>query len=184
MSRSRLVALSGICTAVSLVSIFLANYVTWVSFMLGVISACAVSVPLIVDGKNGKYSLMCYIASGVLGVFLGVGNIVYVLPIVVFAMPMTLIKVYGESTVVRNEVERQRISTVWRWILYYLLGEICLALTFGAAYLFAKPLFERLFDGYIYLMIIAIVNIAIPLYNRLLTGCIALTRYAVSKAWH
>ena len=127
---------------------------------------------------------MCYIASGVLGVFLGIANIVYVLPIVLFAMPMTLIKVYGESTVVRNEVERQRISTVWRWILYYLLGEICLALTFGAAYLFAKPLFERLFDGYIYLMIIAIVNIAIPLYNRLLTGCIALTRYAVSKAWH
>lgn len=183
MSRARLVALSGICSAVSLLSIFFANYVTWLSFMLGVISACAVSVPLLVDAKNGLYSLLCYVASAVLGVFLGVGNILYVLPIAVFAMPFALVKVYGEYRTVTDCVVKYRIPKVWRWVIFYALCEVCLALTFGACYLFTPAVFEKLTSNYLILVVALIVNAVIPLYDKVMTGCLSVAAYAVKKVW-
>lgn len=80
------------CCAVASVCMFLSGLpgLKWIVLVLGVISSVAVVIPLMLDAKNLVYTLLTYIVSSILGVFLGLANIVYVLPIVVFACLLPL----------------------------------------------------------------------------------------------
>ncbi len=183
MSKTKLIAVSGVCSAAALLCIFLANYLSWTAFALGVIASVAVAVPILLDAKNGLYSLLCYIASGVLGVFLGIGNIGFVLPIVVFAIPFALIKTYGESEKILPDGSSKKRMPAWaRWVSYYVLCEIALALTFGAMYLFTKSAFERLLENYLIYILAGVVQAALPLYNVVVTGCLKLADSALRKS--
>lgn len=183
MSKTKLIAVSGICSATALLCIFLANYLSWTAFALGVIASVAVAVPMLLDAKNGIYSLLCYLASGILGVFLGIGNIGYVLPIVIFSIPFALVKVYGESEkTLENGSTKKRMPAWLRWVVYYILCEAALALTFGAMYLFTKNAFESLLQNYLIYILIGAVQVALPLYNIVVTGCLKLADGALKKS--
>ena len=98
MSKAKRIAISAMCCAVASVCMFLLGLpgLKWIVLVLGVVSSVAVVIPLMLDAKNLVYTLLTYIVSSILGVFLGLANIVYVLPIVVFCMPVAIVKVCGE----------------------------------------------------------------------------------------
>lgn len=201
MSKTKLIALSGVCGAVSLVCLIFTGYATWIAFILAVMSSVAVAVPVIVNGKNLVYSVLTWISSSTLGLLLAVGKIYYVVPVVFFAMPMTVFKVFGESsktdenqTVTLDEPfgsgtltvtpkQRPRVNAVIRWIVYYVLLEISLALTVGTMYLFTPDVLDNLVqNGAIWWLLVA-GQIVVVVFDFILNGAIKITRDAVRKSF-
>ena len=207
MSKTKLIALSGICSAVAVVCILLCSVASWGMPVFSVIAAIAVAVPLLVDPKALTYSLLSYAVSCVLGAFVsvGLGNIVYAVPVVVFGMPFSIVKVFGESVKVSAQLEqtqtfedpfgngedvhvaqmqlqgKRRLHPVVKWVLYYVLLEVAIGLTLLVAYLFAKPLFEQLLaNKFFYLLLIAAQLIVIP-YDLLMRGGLVATKKILNK---
>ena len=198
MGKTKLIAISGVCSAVAVVCMLACSLAFWAALILAVISSIAVVIPLLIDPKGLVYSLLVYAVSSVLGGFaaVGLGNIVYVAPIVAFAMPFAIVKVYGETVKVSAQVEqtetledpfeegenlhvmqmqfegKKRLNPVVKWVLYYVLLEICIGLTLLAAYLFTQPLFNQIVaNKYFYLLLAALQLIVIP-YDLLMRGCL------------
>ena len=207
-NKARLIAISGICSAVAVVAILLVSVVPYVVLIMGVLASIAVAVPLLLDGRNLGYSLLVYAASmavsAVGGVF--IGNITYVAPVALFCIPFTIVKVYGESYKVTSTVERtetledpfdqgedtvvvdvevrskRRIPTVVKWIVYFLLLEVAIGLTVLFTYLLTPAVFERMYANTLaFWLIIGAAQVFVPLYDALLKGCLVGTSALLNK---
>lgn len=206
MNKARFIAISGVCGAIAVVCLILAGLpaLKWVALILAVMASIAVAVPILIDPKGLLYSLLTFVVSGAVGVFMGMANIVYVAPIIVFCMPFSIVKVYGETvkisaqldeptvledpfggedkTVVQVSVDKkQRLPVFVRWIIYYVLLEAALALTLGAAYLFTRPVFDALTENKLFIWIILVAQLVVPPYNLLMRGCLIAATKVVRK---
>jgi len=178
MKNSRLVALSGVCSALATLCLVGATYFSWGEVVFAVAAAVAVSTPLLVDGKNGLYSFLTYLASSVIGMFLGVSNALYSAPIVAFAMPAAMWKAFCES---KREDGSRRVKAIWQWVVYFALCECAVALTALAVWAFTPDVFETIRSGKWYLLV-ALANVAVPLYHFLMRGVFFFARKAISKS--
>lgn len=207
MSKTKLIALSGICSAVATLCVLLCGVASWGMPAFSAIAAVAVVIPLLVDPKALTYSLLTYAVSFTLGAFAtaGLGNIVYAVPVLTFGMPFAIVKVFGETVKVSAQVEqtqtlddpfnsgeqtqvvqmqlqgKRRLHPVVKWVLYYVLLEIAICLTLLVAYLFVKPLFEQFVaNKYFFLLLVAAQLIVIP-YDLLMRGCLITTKRILNK---
>lgn len=207
MSKTRLIALSGICGAVAVVCMLLSSFAIWATLLLSVVASLAVVIPLLVEPKGLVYSLLVYAVASVLGGFAaaGLGNVVFVAPCVAFSMPFAIVKVYGEAVKVSaklHETEtledpfgqgedthvvavqlkgKKRLPAVVKWVLYYVLLEVGIGLTLLTAYLLAKPMFNQIVQNkYFYLLLAAMQLVVIP-YDLLMRGCLIGTTKILHK---
>lgn len=207
MSKTKLIALSGVCSAIAVVCILLSGVASWGLPAFSAIAAIAVVIPLLVDPKALTYSLLVYAVSSILGAFVtvGLGNAVYAVPTIVFGMPFAIVKVVGESVKVSAHLEqtetikdpfgngddvqvaqmklrgKTRLNPVIKWILYYVLLELALGFTLLFAYLFVQPLFEQIVTNrFFYLLLAAAQLIVIP-YDLLMRGCFVATKKIIKR---
>ena len=164
MGKTKLIALSGVCGAVAEVCMLACSVAFWAALILSVVASIAVVIPLLVDSKALMYSILVYAVAGILGGFavVALGNVVYVAPMVAFAMPFAIVKVYGE----------RGFHPIVKWVFYYVLLEFGIGLTLLAAYSFAQPLFNQIVSNdYFYLLLAALQLVVIP-YDLLMRGCL------------
>lgn len=109
MNKAKIIAISGVCAAVSVGCLALAGFVKWVALICAAVASVAVAIPVLLDYRNWIYSVLILIVSGALGVFIGIANVIYVAPIVAFCMPMAIVKAYGESVRVTAQVEESEV---------------------------------------------------------------------------
>lgn len=207
MSKARLIALSGICSAAAVLCMLLASFTLWATLFLAVIASLAVVIPLLVEPKGLTYSLLIYTVAAVLGGFaaFSLGNIVYVAPIIAFCMPFTIVKVYGESVKVSAKMQpketlddpfiqgkfasvvevkldkKKRLHPVVKWVLYYVLLEVAIGLTLLAAYLFVPSLFEQMIANKYFYLLLAVAQLVVIPYDLLTRGCLIGTTKILRK---
>ena len=198
-NKARLIAISGICSAASVGAILLVSVAPFIVLILGVVASVAVVIPMLIDGRNLVYSLLIYAVSiavsVVSGMFLSNGS--YVVPVVLFCMPFTIIKVYGESYKVTTKVQhtetledpfgqgddkevvavevngKRRIPTVVKWVLYYVVLEISLGLTLLVSYLLTPALFLATYSKtLLFWLLVGSAQLIVPLYDILMRGCL------------
>ena len=201
MNKAKLIAVSGICSAVTVVCLLLASVFPYAVLVYAVIASVAVVMPLLIDGRNLTYSLLVYAASLAVGALSGtlIGNIIYVAPIVLFCLPFAIVKVYGETVKVTAKVEhtetledpfggedktvlavqfdgQKRLSGAVKWIIYYILLELGIGLTLLATHYLTPEVFERAYStDWLFWLIIATAQLIVPLYDLLLRGCLIAT---------
>ena len=202
MNKAKLIAVSGICSAVTVICLLLASIFPYGVLIYAVIASIAVAMPMLIDGRNLTYSLLIYAASIVVGALSGtlIGNITYVAPIVIFCLPFAIVKVYGETMKVTARVDhtetledpfgqgddrkvvavqlngQKRIPTLLKWIIYYILLELGVGLTIIATnYLTPDVLDKVKSTQWLFWLIIASAQLIVPLYDILLRGCLIAT---------
>lgn len=202
MNKAKLIATSGVCSAVAVICLLLAGIFPYGVLIYAVIASIAVTMPLLIDGRNLKYSLLVYAVSIVVGALSGtlIGNITYVAPIVTFCLPFAIVKVYGETVKVTAHVDHtetledpfgqgddrqvvavqlngeKRLPTIVKWILYYVLLELGIGLTVLVTYYLTPEIFERLYSTeWLFWLVIAAAQLIVPLYDLLLHGCLLAT---------
>lgn len=207
MNKAKVLAISAMCAAVALGCIMLSTLpvMRWMMLILGVIASIAVIIPIMLDAKNLVYTLLTYITCGALGVFFGLGNIVFVAPIVVFSMPFAIVKVYGESVKVTDVTKQEqtledpfgngddkkvvsvnvnakrRLPVVVKWILYYLLLEAAIGLTLLAAYLFTADVFQAIVSSKWFWWVVVGIQVIVYPYDILMRGCLIATTKILRK---
>ncbi len=207
-NKAKLIATSGICGAVAVVCLFLAGIpvLKWMALIFAVIASIATVIPIFIDCRNWWYSVIILIVSGALGVFLGIANVVYVVPIVAFCMPFSIVKAYGESVKVTASVENshvledpfnqgddkqvvavkldgKRCLPTWlKWVLYYALLEASLALTLLAIYLFTRPVFDSLVSKNIIYWLLGAAQLVVIPFDLLMRGYFVATLKVMRRA--
>lgn len=207
---ARIVALCGICGAIASVSLIVVSLLPYVALIFGVFASVATVVPLLVNGRNLKYSLLVYAATITVGAIMGifVGNSVAVAPVLFFCMPFCVVKVYAESVKLIAKVEdeqvpndpfdesdakvlrmsvntEKRLPTWLKWLLYYILLEVGIVLTFVITWWLMPSVFEQLYSNKIvFWLIVAVAQVAVPMYDLLLRGCLIATVKVVRKIYH
>lgn len=207
MSKTKLIALSGICSAIAVTCVLLCGVASWGMPAFSAIAAVAVVIPLLVDPKALTYSLLTYAVSFALGTFAaaGLGNVVYAVPVLTFGMPFAIVKVWGETVKVSAQVEQtetfedpfgngeethvlsvqlngtKRLPRFVKWILYYVLLEIAIGLTLLAAYLFVKPLFNQIVGNKYFYLLLALSQLIVIPYDLLMRGCLIGTTKLLRK---
>lgn len=205
---ARIVAICGVCGAISCVFLLLTSLVSYIALICGVIAAVATTVPMLVDGKNLGYSLLVYAVTltvgGICGVF--VGNIVAVTPVVTFCIPFAIVKVWCESVKVTAQLQREetledpfdsandakvmhvqlkgkpRVHPIVKWVLYYFLIEAALALTFVFTWLLTPDVFNALYaTKWVFWLLVGASQLVPPLYDLLLRGCLIAAVKALRK---
>lgn len=180
MSKTRLIAISGICGAVAVVCMLLCSIAGWVTLILSVLASIAVVIPLLVDSKGLVYSLLVYAVASVLGVFaaFSLGSVVNVAPCIAFCIPFAIVKVRGESV---KPDGAKRLPAVVRWVLYYVLLEIALGLTVLVAYLFVPALFQEMVSNPFFYLLLGASQLVVMPYDLLMRGCIVGTTKILRK---
>ena len=207
MSKARLIAISGICSAAAVLCMLLASFTLWATLILAVVASIAVVIPMMIDPKGLAYSLLIYAVAAVFGGFaaFSLGNIVYVAPIIAFCMPFTIVKVYGEAVKVSAQMQpkeelddpftenkfasvvevkvrkKTRLPAVVRWVLYYVLLEVAIGLTLFAAYLFVKGLFEEMVGNPFFYLLLGAAQLVVLPYDLLTRGCLVGTAKILRK---
>ena len=205
MNKARLVATSGICAAVASSCLLITSVFPYVALILSVVCAIAVVMPMLIEPRNLTFSLLVYAVCLVVGGLSGslIRNIVYVAPIVTFCLPLAIVKVYGESkvsvggaqtqviedpfdengaNVVVEPVTKMRLPRLVKWILYYLLLEVGVGLTVLATYLVARPVFNSLYaEPWLFWLVVGAAQLAVPLYDLLLHGCLIGTNKVLKR---
>ena len=198
MNKTRLIATSGICGAIAAVSLLVASVFPYAVLIFAVLASVAVVVPLLIDGRNLVYSLLVYAVTVVAGALSGVffQNIVYVAPVITFCIPLAIVKVYGETVKVTAKLDstetlddpfeegekkivvahldgKERLPRIVKWILYYVLLEVGIGLTLLATYLLTPSMFNALYSTtWLFWLMIGAAQLAVPLYDLLLHGCL------------
>ncbi len=189
--KTKLIALCGICSALSLLCQVGASYLVWAGLFFVVLSAVAVSLPTLIDFKYFYWSVLTYLASTVLGLLLGSGlNPLNVLLSALFCTPFALIKLFCQSpkkqkqskadqkaeelfsfdknTLVSTKREVAKISGIKKWIVYYLFLATALTAGFFLMKLFVPTLFQR--EDLWLLITLTVVGfcIFVPVFDRIL----------------
>ena len=205
MKRSaKTIAICGVCGAMSCVALVLTGVLPYLALIFGVFASVATVVPLLVDDKNLGYCLLTYLATlavaAVSGVF--IGNIVAVAPVALFCVPFAIVKVWAESVrvtavetlqdpfddgdtkVMHVELKGQpRMPAFAKWLIYYALLEVGLALTFLVTWALTPAVFERLYSQpLVFWLIVAAAQVAVPLYDLLLRGSLIAAAKIVRKS--
>lgn len=205
MNKARVIALCGVCGAMSCVALLLASLVPYIALICGVIASIATVAPLIVDGKNLGYSLLTYAATLTIGAVSGIflGNIIAVAPVALFCVPFAIVKVWGESYKSGGTVERsldapfegeekvtltlprrgkRRLNVIVKWVLYYVLLEAGIALTLVFSWLMSEGFVENLYGNKtMFWLIVGVGQLAVPLYDILLRGCLIVAEKVIRK---
>lgn len=208
VNKAKLIAISGMCSAVATSCLLLVGLVPamrWAMLFLGVIASIAVVIPLMINPKNLVYSLLVYLAASVLGIFLGIANVLYVAPIVVFCMPFAIVKVCGETVkvtlqstaeqtledpfgqgddkkVVSFEVQgKPRLPKVVKWILYFVLLEAGIGLSLLLTYLFTPAVFETVVTAKWFWWAIGVIQLIVYPYDVLMHACLVGTTKLLRK---
>lgn len=197
MNKAKTIAVCGLCSAVAVVCLLCCALpgISWFALLLAAGASIAVSVPILLNQKNLIFSLLTYVAAGVIGVFVGMQNIVYIVPVVAFCMPTAIVKTYGESmrtvrahsheeavapfedgeeattVTVTTAESKPRLSAAVRWALYYLLLEVGLVLTILVFRAVTPDVFVNLVSTPLFWALIVAAQAAAPLFVWLLTGC-------------
>lgn len=208
MSKALTIAISAMCSAVAFGAIMLATVpgARYAALLLGVLASIAVVIPIMVDARNLVYTLLTYLVASALGVWLGLANIVFVAPIVVFCIPFAIVKVWGESVkfkavksaekviedpfdaqddqkVVEVQLDgKRRLPVVVKWVLYYVLLEAAIGLTALMAYLFTRPVFDTVVRNKLFWVVVALIQVIVYPYDVLMRGCLIGTRKILQKA--
>lgn len=204
MNKTKLIAISGMCAAVVVGCLALAAYVHWLILLVGIVAGIATTIPIMIDSSNLWISLLVYLAGSILGIFFGWANITYVMPIVAFCIPFSIVKVYGEkvkvsATVAKEDImddpfddkakvvkvqfdKKTKINPVVRWILYYVLMEAALGLTILFTHIVTPSLLEEMISNKLLYILLAAMQFAVYPYNLLLRGCIVGTEKILKKA--
>lgn len=206
--KAKIIAISGVCGAVGVICLVLAGIPVfkWIMLILAAIASVAVAIPILIDCRNVWYSVIVYLVSGALGTFFGLANIVYVAPIVAFCMPMAIVKAYGESLkvtasvtesqvledpfgqgddrkVVAVKLDGKRCLPTWlKWLLYFVLLEVGIALTLLAGFLFTRPVFDTLIANKWFYVLIGAMQLIVMPFDLLLRGCFIGTVKIIRKA--
>ena len=193
-NKAKIVAISGICGGVAVICLLLLGLpaVKWGALILAVVASVAVAIPTIASGRV-VFSVLAYVVSAIFGTIAGVANILYVAPVVAFCMPMAIVKVYAETLKISTKVEQKTIDSPFdngddkqvvavevqaqsrmkgfvKWILYYVVLEIGIALTLLAGHIFAKPTFDFLVSHNLFVvLLVALQLLPIP-FDFLLRG--------------
>lgn len=198
-NKAKIVAISGVCGGISVMCLLALAIpgARWVALVFAVLASVAVAIPTMVSGRP-IFSVIVYIVSSIFGVWANVANIIFVAPVVAFCMPMALVKVAGETLKISTKMQQTtidspfdngddkqvmavaieatpRMKPVVKWILYYLVLEIGIALTLLSTYLFTPATFELIWTHKLLVwLIVALQLLPIP-YDMLLRGAFALT---------
>lgn len=205
---ARVIALCGVCSAICCVALLLTSIVPYITLILGVMAAVATVVPMLVDGRNLRYSLLVFAAAVAVGAVSGVfiGNIVAVAPVVTFCIPFAIVKVWGESVritasvqhtetlddpfedkehakVVHMELQgRRRMRPIVKWVLYYVLLEVGIVLTLIVTRALTPAVFDRLYaTKWLFWLTVGAAQLAVPMYDLLLRGCLVGTVKIIRK---
>lgn len=207
MNRTKLIALSSVCAAVVLGCFALSAIpgTKWVCLILGVIASIATVIPIIISPKNIVFTMLVYVAGSILGMFLGIANVVCVVPIITFCIPFAIVKVLGETvtltariaeekvledpfgngddkTVVEVRVDgKPKLPKAVKWALYYLLLECGIALTLLATYLFTPAVFQTIFSSKWFWWVVAFMQLIVWPYDVMMNGCLKATVKALQK---
>ncbi len=208
-SSARIIAICGVCSAISCVFLLLTSLLPYLALIFGVIASVATVVPLLVDGKNLGYSLLVFAATVVVGSVSGIflGNIVAVAPLITFCIPFAIVKVWGESVKVTATVEREEtlddpfggesdakvvhldvkgkphLNVIVKWVLYYVLLELGIVLTLLFTRWLTPPVFNQLYSNkWVFWLLIGVAQLAVPFYDLLLRGCLIAAVKVVRKS--
>ncbi|MBR2985400.1 MAG: hypothetical protein IKC58_02235, partial [Clostridia bacterium] len=145
-----------------------------------------------------------YFVSAVFGVWANVANIIFVAPVVAFCMPMAIIKVFAETPKLSLKVQDSTIEDPFgngddkqvksleiealprmkgfvKWILYYVVLEVGIALTLFATYLLTPAMFEQIWGHKLLVwLLVALQLLPIP-YDMLLKSAFALTSKTLKR---
>ena len=155
MSKAKIISVCGMCSAVATLCLVVSAlpFARWLILLLAMVASLAIVVPMLAFGSR-KYTLLCYAASSILGIFFSIQfNLYMVVPIVTFCMPFAIVKVCAESfkvtakftpstvedpfgqgedkTVVEVQMEKQKFMPVWLGgfykftIIVYVLNLFC-----------------------------------------------------------
>lgn len=196
MSKAKLIAISGVCAAVCVGCLAAAGFVKWVVLVAAVLCTVVCALPTLIDARNWWCSVLILIAAGALGMFFGtLANVVYVAPIVAFCMPFGVVKAYGEAVKVTASLDEPTIledpfdsandkqvlavkvdgkpclNKVVKWVLYYILLEVGLALTVLSVYLFTPSLLQAFIDNKALYWLLGAMQLVVIPYDLLIRGC-------------
>ncbi len=198
MSKAKIISICGICSAVATLCLWVSSlpFARWLILLLAVVASLAIVVPLLAFGSR-KYTLLCYIASSILGIFFSIQfNLYMVVPIVAFCMPFAIVKMCAESvkvttkftptiaedpfgqgdnkTIVEVEVDSKKSMPSWlKWVLYYVLLEVGLALTVLCLSLFVQfdDVWQMLTKNNLIWILVGILQLVVIPLDWLLRGC-------------
>lgn len=206
MNKAKLIAISGICSAVCVGCLALAGFVKWVALIAAALATVACSIPTLIDARNWWYSVIILIVSGALGIFIGIANVIYVAPIVVFCLPFGIVKAYGEAIKVTASMEEPTLiedpfdseqnkqvvavkvdgkpclPKALKWVIYYILLEVALVVSGLFSYLFTKDFFLTLVESKIIYWLIGAAQLVVVPYDMLIRGCFVGTVKVMRRA--
>ena len=206
-SKAKIVALCGVCSAISLLCLLLASFpaLKWGVMVFAVVASIAVCLPMIASAKLAKFSILVYVASAIFGVVVGATNIIFVAPILFFFVPFCMVKVFGESVVLskRNQqivetpdpfdigepiktitldvVAKRRWPTWLRWVLYYVLLWLGIGISLGGCYLFTQPLLFAILENRWFWLVIVLLHVAVVPYNFFMDGVLLATKKLLKR---
>jgi hypothetical protein len=204
-NKAKIVAISGVCGGIAVMCLLALAIpgARWVALILAVLASVAVAIPTMVSGKP-VFSVIVYLVSAVFGVWANLANVIFVAPVVAFCMPMAIIKVFAETPKLSLKVQDSTIEDPFdngddkqvksleiqatprmkgfvKWILYYVVLEIGIALTLFATYLFTPVTFELIWTHKLLVwLLVALQLLPIP-YDMLLRGAFTLTAKALRR---
>lgn len=209
VNKAKIIAISGMCGAVAASCLLLVGLIPamrWAMLFLGVVASVAVTIPLLIDPRNIVYSLLVYVAASVLGMFLGIANVTFVAPIVVFCMPFAIVKVCGETVKVTAQLQdeqvledpfgqgddkkvvalqvkgKPRLPKAVKWILYFVLLEAGIGLTMLFSYLFTPDMFRAVVSAKWFWWAVGAIQLIVYPYDALMNGCLIGTTKILKKA--
>ena len=176
MNKTKLIALCGICGAVAVVCLVALSYVKWFALALAVVAAVVVCCPQMLDGKYVWYSVATYFAATVVGVLLG--NVVYVAPVAIFAMPCAIWKLHC-----RHKQAKGKQWQVFKWLGNYLLAAVALVATALLMSALMPATWQNFVQNKWFVLIVAASTIVGTVaYDKLLDGAIYWTKNVLQKS--
>ena len=204
-NKAKIVAISGLCGGVSVVCLLLLGLpgVRWIALILAVVASVAVAIPTMVSGRP-IFSVIVYLVSAVFGVWANLANIIFVAPVVAFCMPMAMVKVASETLKLSTKVQQKtidspfdngddkqvvaveieatpRMKPVVKWILYYVVLEVGIALTLFATYLFTPVMFEQIWGHKLLVWLLVALQLLPISYDMLLKSAFVLTSKTLKR---
>lgn len=211
MSKAKIIAVCGICSAIASLCLLLVSFsaLRWFVLPLAIVASVAVALPMFFVGDNLKWSLLTYFACLAVSVAIGalnLSNVVYVAPVVTFCMPFAIVKVRAESqkttiglgekvvfddpfdggddrVAVKLEVTTKNVMSTWaKWLIYYALLEVSLAITSLLANAFSRSAFMSLYESGKIWILFALAQVAVLPLDALMRGCFVVAAKAVRKS--
>ena len=177
MNKTKLIALCGVCGAIAVVCLVCLSYVKWVALALAVICSVVVCCPQMIDGKYVWYSVATYLVAVTVGVLLG--NVVYVAPVALYAMPCCVWKLFCKHRQPHN-------AKLWKTLKW--LGSLLLvAVAAFVTALLTRWLVPSVWQSFVQnkaviWAMVGVVLLGIVAYDKLLDGTIYVVKGALNKS--